>query len=233
ATGVWPPSSTPAMRQNASATSIRRWVTGSESAGARPRDHSRSTSRGANVSSSCGSTFRSLSRSRDLAHPIPVNPTPPRRLCAWRWILLLVLGPVLLAFVLVTGGAWWIWTTTTGLRTAVLVVNTFVPGVAITQVDGTLADGFQVGKVVLRFGGTGVTIDDLAMQPKQWTPYSTRIDVERISARRVAIDWDSKPSSAPPPTPLGIPLEQTIRQGQIGELAIGARGAEPRIFRRL
>ena len=163
-------------------------------------------------------------------------PSTPRARARPLWLtsLALVVGPAILAFVLVVSGGWWLWTTTTGLRATALVVTTFMPGITIAGVDGSLASGFSVATFAVRLADTAVVIDGLAVEPKDWMPFTARIEVERLAARRVQIEWVSKPSTGePPPESIGIPIDVQVTHGRIGELAIGARDATPLVFREI
>ena len=165
--------------------------------------------------------------------PPPAPDPRPRARPPWFTTLLLVLGPAALASALVASTGWWVWTTTAGLRAVGLVVNAFVPGVTIAGIDGSLRDGFRVASVAVRRADVAVVIDDVAVEPQDWTPFEARIDVVRLAARRVQIDWVSKPSAAAPPASIGVPYDVMVRHGRIGELAIGARGSAPLVFRQI
>jgi translocation and assembly module TamB len=165
--------------------------------------------------------------------PPPPPASPARARPLWLTTLALIVGPAVVAFVLVVGGGWWLWTTTAGLRATALVLSTFMPGITITGVEGSLASGFSVATFAVRLADTAVIIDDLAVEPKKdWTPFAARFEVERLAAHRVQIEWVSKPSTGkPPPESIGIPIDVRVTQARIGELAIGARDATPLVFR--
>ena len=169
-----------------------------------------------------------------MNEPAPPQPAPPARARpAWVSSLLMVLGPALLGCAALFIGGWWVWTTTTGLRAAVVVINAFVPGLAISGVHGSLDQSFGAASVTVTQGDVTVTVDDLSLEPRDLTPFAPRFELERIAARRVRIEWVAKEASGPPPVSIGLPIDLTVSDGRIGELALGAREGTPLVFRQI
>ncbi len=54
-----------------------------------------------------------------------------------------------------------------------------------------------------------------------------------VLAQRVQIDWVASDAPGKPPATLGLPFDLVVRQGRLQELALGARGATPTVFRRV
>ncbi len=164
--------------------------------------------------------------------PAPVPP-PSRPRPSWVGSLAAVLGPGLAAILLLAGVGWWMATTAPGLRLAAALVNAIVPGITLNGVEGSLTGGLRAASFVYARETWSLRIEDLVIEPRELTLWDRRIDVERASARRVHIDWVSDDGPGTVPTSLGLPFDLVVRQGNIQELALGARGASPLVFRRI
>ncbi len=164
--------------------------------------------------------------------PTPA-PAPPRPRPSWVGSVAAVLGPALASALVLSGTVWWMATTAPGLRLAAALVNAFVPGVTLNGVDGSLTGGLRASSLVYERESWSLRVDELVIEPRAWTLWDRRIDAERVSARRVQIEWVSSEEPGTVPTSLGLPFDLVVRQGNIQELALGARGATPLVFRRI
>ena len=166
--------------------------------------------------------------------PAPA-PVPPPSLPRPSWLgsLAAVLGPGLAAILLLSGVAWWMATTAPGLRLAATLVNAIVPSITFKGVDGSLMGGLRAASFVYTRESWSLSIEDLVLEPRAWTLWDRRLDVERVSARRVHIDWVSDDGPGTVPASLGLPFDLVVRQGNIQELALGARGAPALAFQRI
>ena len=164
--------------------------------------------------------------------PAPVPP-PPRPRPSWIGSVAAMLGPGLASILALSGVLWWMATTAPGLRLAAALVNAIVPGITLTGVDGSFTGGLRAASIVYARETWSLRIEDLVIEPRELTLWDRRIDVERVSARRVHIDWVSSGGPGTVPASLGLPFEYVVRQGNIHELALGARGAPALVFRRI
>ncbi len=160
----------------------------------------------------------------------PPTPLRPRR-PPWLTSLAAMLGPALLLLAGLAGILVWMATTTSGLRLAVVAVNALVPGVAITDVQGTLRDGLRFGSLNIVQPHWSLHVGGLELEPREWAPLSARVDLQRVAAQRVQVEWAPGEGPTVVPATLGVPVELTVRQLNVQELALGARGSHPVVLR--
>jgi len=156
---------------------------------------------------------------------------PPRRRPPWLTSLASMLGPALLLAAGVAGMLWWIVTTASGLRFAVAATNALVPGVAITDVQGTLRDGLRFGSVTIVQPGWSLRMGGFELEPHEWELLAARADLQRVAAQRVHVEWAAGDGTGGAPPTLGVPVELTVRALSVKELALGERGADPVVIR--
>jgi translocation and assembly module TamB len=144
-----------------------------------------------------------------------------------------VLGPALLALLVLVATATWLVTTSTGLRVAAAVAGTFVPGLTLSGVEGSLDAGVRIERFELKRAGWAVAADSVAIDLREWSLRRRTLDVQGFVAKRVQIDWVASDGPGRPPASLGLPFHLEMRRGSIQELALGARGAAPTLFHRV
>jgi translocation and assembly module TamB len=166
-----------------------------------------------------------------------VQPTPPpaaapkRLRPSWLGSVVIVLGPALLTLVALATTAVWLVTTSAGLRAAALLASAFVPGLTLSGVEGTFGEGVRIAKFELARTGWSVAADSVVLDLREWSLKQRTLDAERVVAHRIQIDWVASGEPGKPPAMLGLPFDLIVRQGSIQELALGARGATPTVFR--
>jgi translocation and assembly module TamB len=165
--------------------------------------------------------------SSETRDPDPTTPARPRPVQAAAWTLAMAL----LAVALVAATAWWMATTTSGLRFAARMASTVVPGLSLRDVEGSLVGGLHVGRFSMARASWSVEAEDLSITPHDWRLASRELDIERAAARRVSIDWTAGGGPAKPPASLALPIDLIVRNARIDELQLGARGARPLVFR--
>jgi translocation and assembly module TamB len=164
--------------------------------------------------------------------PKPSTPKPaPRR--SWAATVALVLGPAVAGAAIVAGTAWWIATTPGGLRAAATVASAVVPGLEITGVEGSMTRGLSIASFSMTRSRWSIRIDQLSLEPRHWSAWTGELDVERLAARRIQVEWAHSDAPSNPLTSLALPLDLIVRQGNVQELTLGARGAKPVVFRRI
>ncbi|HQR69196.1 MAG TPA: translocation/assembly module TamB domain-containing protein [Burkholderiaceae bacterium] len=163
----------------------------------------------------------------------PPTPEPPRPRLSWFGTVIAIVLPALGLIAFLATTAWWLASTPSGLRAVAALSSAFVPGLSVRGVAGTIADGAQIEDFELvrdawSLKGTKMSIRlrEVSLQPR-------RLDVERFDARRLQIEWRPSSGAAAPPASLGLPFELFVRQAQVGELALGARGSAPAVFRQI
>ena len=159
--------------------------------------------------------------------PAAARPRP-----AWLSSIATVVGPALLLLAALAGSLAWLLTTTGGLRFAALVASALVPGLTLSGLDGALNSDIRIRTFELAGAGWSVRIDDVALSPDQLSWPDRRISLEQLTARSARIDWVPSGRSDEP-TSLALPFELVVRNANVQELALGARAAEPTVFRRI
>jgi translocation and assembly module TamB len=114
-----------------------------------------------------------------------------------------------------------------------LLASAFIPGLTLTGVEGTLGEGVRIAKFELARSGWSVTADSVVLELREWSLKQRTLDAERVVAHRVQIDWVASGEPGKPPATLALPFDLIVRQASIQELALGARGATPTVFRRV
>ena len=147
--------------------------------------------------------------------------------------VVLVLGPALLALLALAATTAWLVTTSAGLRTAAALASTFVPGLTLSGVEGSLGTGVRIERFELKRTGWAVAADTVTLDLREWSLRQRSLEVERVTAKRFQIDWVASDSPGTPPASLGLPFDLGVRRGSIQELAMGARGASPTVFQRV
>ncbi len=156
------------------------------------------------------------------------SPTPRRR-SRWRTTLIgLVVGSL---FIVVAGSAalWWMYTTSSGLRFVVLLNSRLNTSVVVSDVAGSLRDGFTAGSLSVSGPTWSLQAADIAVEPYELRWRQRIFDFERVTARTAALDWVPSSEAAQPPATLAMPIDLRVRNLNIGELRLGARGDTPRV----
>jgi translocation and assembly module TamB len=145
----------------------------------------------------------------------------------------MILGPAVALMVAVAGTAWWMATTGSGLRAVAALASSILPGLTLTGVDGALVRSIQVARFELVRDAWSVKAEGLDIELRDWSLRARQLDAERVTARRLHIDWKSSGVPSSPPTSLGLPFELIVRQAGVQELALGPRGGTPVLFRHI
>jgi translocation and assembly module TamB len=119
------------------------------------------------------------------------------------------------------------YTTSSGLRFVVLLNSRLNTSVAVTDVSGSLRDGFTAGTLSVRGPTWSLQAADVAVQPYQMHWRRRVFDFERVTARSATFDYIPSGEPAAPPATLASPLDLRVRNLNISELQFGARGATP------
>ena len=146
-----------------------------------------------------------------------------------------MLVPLLTGLAAVALALAWLTRTTSGLQTLVHLADLALPGVQVRAegVEGSLHEGFGLGSIAIEGHDWRVRIDKLRVVPREFAPWTGQVALESVSASRVAVDWISTPGPAHPPATLALPLELSFVRLSLGELAVGARGADPLVLSEL
>ena len=149
----------------------------------------------------------------------------PRR----RWVRSLAgtLVGTLLIVVIGASTVWWMYTTSSGLRFALLLNARIGTALTLSDVSGSLRDGFIARSLALSGPTWSLQANDIAVEPRELKFRQRAFDFERVTARTVTVDWVRTDAPASPPTSLALPFDLRIRELAIGELRFGVRGAEP------
>jgi translocation and assembly module TamB len=166
--------------------------------------------------------------------PAPPPAAAPKKLRPrWASSVVVVFGPAVLALLVLVATAGWLVTTSTGLRVVAALATTFVPGLTLSGVEGSLGTGVRIERFELTRPGWAVAADRVEIELRQWSLRQRTLDMERVGARRLQIDWVASGGPSTPPSSLGLPFDIDVRRGRVHELAIGARGAAPTLFHRV
>src|SRR4029450_951273 len=153
----------------------------------------------------------------------------PRRRSRWSTLLIgLVVGSL---FIVVAGSAalWWMYTTSSGLRFVVLLNSRLNTSVVVSDVAGSLRDGFTAGRLSVKGPTWSLQATDIAVEPYELRWRQRIFDFERVAARTAALEWVPGSEPAKPPESLAMPIDLRVRNLNIGELRFGARGDTPRL----
>ena len=155
--------------------------------------------------------------------------TPRRRP---RWITTLAGLLVGLLLICVGSGAalWWMYTTSSGLRFVVLMNSRLNTPVVVSDVSGSLRDGFTAGRLSVKGPTWSLQATDIAVEPYELRWRQRIFDFERVTARTAALDWIPTGEPAKPPLSLAPPIDLRVRNLNVSELRFGARGDPPRVL---
>ncbi len=161
-----------------------------------------------------------------------MNPAPiamPRRRS--RWVITLI-GVVVGSLLLVGAGSaviWWMYTTSSGLRFVVLLNSRLNTALVVRDVAGSLRDGFTAGSLSVKGPTWSLQAADVAVEPYDLRWRQRVFDFERVTARRVLLDWEPGKEPAAPPASLAAPIDLRVRNLAVGELQFGERGRTPNV----
>ena len=168
--------------------------------------------------------------------PAPTPPAtpapPPRHRPPWLTSFALVLVP---AAALVAAG-WltlaWLNATTAGLRTLLWAAAWGVPSLSASSVEGSLRDGFTIGRLAINEPRWGMDASEVNIRPEHIGWASRSLDLANVSARRVTVTWTPSETKTPnePPASLALPIALRLRNVAIAELQIGERGQPPQVL---
>ncbi len=147
------------------------------------------------------------------------QPAPPRRRFRAARAAALSLLALMALLLLAVGGAWH-WAGTEGSHaTALRWAGAHAPLTA-DGVRGSLRAGGSVQRLQWREGGLRIEVDDAELRWRPAALLRRTLHIERLAARRIAIDDQSPaaPTSGPPAS-LALPLQLHIDALQLGELA--------------
>ncbi len=135
-------------------------------------------------------------------------------------------------FILGAGSAaiWWMYTTSSGLRFVVMLNSRLNTSVVVRDVEGSLRDGFTAGSLSVTGPTWSLQAADVAVEPYELRWRERAFDFERVSARTVAVDWVPSGAPAAPPLSLASPIDLRVRNLNVRELRLGARGETPRVI---
>ena len=150
--------------------------------------------------------------------PSPTRPAPRRRLA--RAARAAALSLLALTALLLAAASAWHWAGAEGsLATALRWAGAHVPLTA-DGVRGSLRAGGSVQRLQWREGGLSVEVDDAELRWQPAALLQRTLHIERLAARRIAIDDQSPAAPASgPPASLALPLQLRIDALQVGELA--------------
>lgn len=161
--------------------------------------------------------------------------SPARRRPPWVTSVLLVFVPALVLVALVWTGANWLTGTSGGLRALLTMARWVVPSLSVSGVEGSLQGGFTIERLAIDEPRWSLEAKRVELTPREISLHQRLIDLERLRASTVNVQWTAEPSKGPaqPPQSLALPFGLRLRDLRIGELKAGARGAEPVTLREL
>ncbi|MGZ8993752.1 MAG: hypothetical protein ACXW16_07040, partial [Burkholderiaceae bacterium] len=125
---------------------------------------------------------------------------------------------------------WWMYTTNSGLRFVVLLNSRLDTSVVVRDVAGSLRDGFTAGSLSVTGPTWSIHGTDVAVEPYELRWRQRAFDFERVSAGTVALDWVPSGAPAAPPVSLASPVDLRVRNLNVRELRLGARGETPLVI---
>jgi translocation and assembly module TamB len=164
--------------------------------------------------------------------PSPAEPDSTKRSPRTPWLssLAMVLVPAALLLVAIAGTGWWLASTTSGLRTVVALAGALLPQTIRTQdLQGSLREGFSAESIAIEASDWSVRVSGFAVEPRELRWSDRRIDLSRLSAQTLAIDWVSSDTPAATPPSLALPIDLRVRDASVRTLQIGARGSTPTV----
>jgi translocation and assembly module TamB len=162
-------------------------------------------------------------------------PEPVAREFRWRRRIAWLIGTLVLLLVLLLvaagGGLWWSVRSNTG--TAWLF--THLPGLKITNGQGTLWGDYEAERLEFALPGGGRVVltrvgwHGLHLERAAWTAYRTRVAMSELHAERVdlLLPGDSKAEPRKLPATLRFPVALDVGTLRIGEFHTAALGEQP------
>lgn len=148
----------------------------------------------------------------------------------WLSSLAMVLLPAALLLAALAGTGWWLASTTSGLRAVAALVGAVLPPTVRAQgLQGSLREGFSAESIAIEAGDWSVRLTGFAVAPRELDWSGRRIDLSRISAQSLAIDWVASDAPATPPPSLALPFDLRVGDASVRTLQIGARGSAPTV----
>lgn len=135
-----------------------------------------------------------------------------------RWLLAGLTGLAAVAVMAAVAAAIWLGGTTAGLEW--FVARLGAERVTVQGLHGTLWGPLGAERVALTLGDRQLVIDELAVEWRPWSLWRPRLDIVRLSARRVE---ERSPRSDEPtlrPDTLELPLRISVEQLRIDELRL-------------
>jgi translocation and assembly module TamB len=163
------------------------------------------------------------------------SPAPLKRVHRPRWAtsLIVVLVPALLALALVAGTGWWLYGTSSGMRALVAIAGALMsPSITAHGLQGSIRSGFTAESIVIEGSGWSLRAKDVRFEPRKLQWAGRIVDLERVHAQSVIVDWVASATPATPPaTPatLALPIDLRLRTASIRSLQVGARGVAPTV----
>ncbi|MEO8187524.1 MAG: hypothetical protein ABI580_09210, partial [Burkholderiaceae bacterium] len=154
----------------------------------------------------------------------------PRRRSRWITTLVGLFAGLLLICVGSGVALWWMYTTSSGLRFVVLMNSRLNTPVVVSDVSGSLRDGFTAGRLSVKGATWALQATDIAVEPYELRWRQRIFDFERVTARTATLDWIPSGEPAKPPLSLAPPIDLRVRNLNVAELRFGARGAAPRVL---
>jgi translocation and assembly module TamB len=154
----------------------------------------------------------------------PVTPTAlARKRLPWRRMLAGVLAVVALA----AAAAGWLGWTASGLRTALAVASTLLPGSLEAEgVEGSLVAGFTAQKLRIDLDAVRIDIARLRLVPRSVGVSPPRIALSELAAEQLSVQLKPQPDEHnPPPQTIGLPLDLVIDRLSIAEAHLTQNGA--------
>jgi translocation and assembly module TamB len=149
----------------------------------------------------------------------------------WATSLIVVLVPALLALALVAGAAGWLYTTTGGLRAVVAIAGLLSPKISAHGLQGSLRSGFSAESLAIVAPDWTVRATGVEIEPRELRWAGHIIDLERVVAQTVSIEWVASDAPSGPPSSLALPVDLRLRAASISTLQAGARGAPPTVVK--
>ena len=153
-----------------------------------------------------------------------------RRRPRWVTALVSVFAGALLIIGAGSAAIWWMYTTSSGLRFVVLLNSRLSTLLIVREVSGSLRDGFTAGSLSVTGPTWSLQAADVAVEPYELRWRQRVFDFERVTASRVTVDWVPSGAPAAPPVSLASPFDLRVRNLNVRELRLGARGETPRVI---
>lgn len=168
--------------------------------------------------------------------PPPPPPQKRRRRTPWLGSLAGLLAPLAAGLVTLGLVLTWVLGTASGLASAIHLANLMLPEqIRASGVQGSIVDGLSIERLEIQGSDWGVFIDGLTLSAARFTPGARVLVLERVHARRLAIDWlpTLPPAPGTPPASLALPLRLELPELAVDEFALGERGSTPLVIAEL